>query len=60
MRGREEVDKTTFPSGDDVKNTTIVVLISVVFFSIYLFLIDKGWVLLLEGFTWLINKLVGI
>lgn len=57
---REEIDKTTFPSRDDVTNTTIVVLISVVFFSIYLFLVDKAWVFILEGFTWLINKLVGI
>jgi len=57
---REELDKTTFPSSDDVRNTTIVVIISVIFFAIYLFLVDQGWVYLLQGLTWLINKLVGI
>lgn len=57
---REELDKTTFPSSDDVRNTTIVVLISVIFFSVYLFLIDQAWVYILEGLTWLINKLVGL
>lgn len=57
---REEVDKTTFPSSDDVRNTTIVVLISVVFFSVYLFVIDLAWVQILDGFKWLIGKLVGI
>ncbi len=57
---REELDKTTFPSSEDVRNTTIVVLISVVFFAVYLFIVDQGWVKLLEGFTWLVNQLVGI
>ncbi len=33
---REELDKTTFPSSDDVRNTTIVVIISVIFFAVYL------------------------
>ena len=28
---RAELDKTTFPSSDDVKNTTIIVVISVIF-----------------------------
>ncbi len=57
---REEVDKTTFPSSEDVRNTTIVVIISVIFFAVYLFLIDKIWVFLLDGLTSLVNKLVGI
>ncbi len=57
---RAEVDKTTFPSSGDVRNTTIVVIISVIFFAIYLLLVDQAWVKILEGLTWLINKLVGI
>jgi preprotein translocase SecE subunit len=57
---REELDKTTFPSSDDVRNTTLVVLVSVVFFAVYLFLVDRGWVYVVEGLTWLINKLVGL
>ena len=57
---REELDKTTFPSSDDVKNTTIIVIVNVIFFAAYLFLIDKAWVYIIEGLTWLINKIVGI
>jgi preprotein translocase SecE subunit len=57
---REELDKTTFPSSDDVKNTTIIVIVSVIFFAVYLFLIDQTWTYLLDGLTWLVNKIVGI
>ena len=57
---REELDKTTFPSSDAVKNTTIIVIVNVIFFAIYLFLIDRAWVYIIEGLTWLVNKIVGI
>ena len=56
---RAELDRTTFPSTDDVKNTTIIVIISVIFFAIYLFLIDQAWTYILEALTWLVNKLPG-
>jgi preprotein translocase SecE subunit len=57
---REELDKTSFPSSEDVRNTTIITIISVIFFAIYLFLVDQGWTYLLEGLTWLVNKIVGL
>lgn len=57
---REELDKTTFPSSDDVKNTTIIVIVNVIFFAVYLFLIDRAWVYIIDALTWLINKIVGI
>ncbi len=57
---REELNKTTFPSSDDVKNTTIIVIVNVIFFALYLFLIDRAWVYIIDGLTWLINKIVGI
>jgi preprotein translocase SecE subunit len=57
---REELNKTTFPSSNDVKNTTIIVIINVIFFAIYLFLIDKGWTYVLDGLTWLVNKIAGL
>jgi preprotein translocase SecE subunit len=57
---REELDKTTFPSSDDVKNTTVIVVFAVIFFAVYLFLIDQAWTYLLDGLTWLVNKIVGI
>ncbi len=60
QKTREELDKTSFPSSDTVKNVTIIVIINVIFFAIYLFLVDQAWVYLLEGLTWLINKIVGL
>lgn len=57
---REELDKTTFPSSDDVKNTTIIVIVNVIFFAAYLFLVDRAWAYIIDGLTWLINKIVGI
>ncbi|MGE3466001.1 MAG: preprotein translocase subunit SecE [Pyrinomonadaceae bacterium] len=57
---RAELDKTSFPSSTDVKNTTIIVLISVVFFSVYLSLVDYGWVYILQALTWVINSIAGV
>ena len=56
---RAELDRTTFPSSEDVKNTTIIVIIAVIFFAIYLFLIDQAWTYILEALTWLVNKIAG-
>ncbi len=60
QKTRAELDKTTFPSADDVKSTTIIVIVSVMFFAAYLFLVDRAWVFILEGLTWVINKIAGI
>jgi len=57
---REELDKTSFPSSDDVKNTTVIVIVNVIFFAIFLFLIDRAWVYIIEALTWLVNKIAGI
>ena len=57
---RAELDRTTFPSSDDVKKTTIIVIISVLFFAVYLFLIDYVWIYVLEAITWLVDRIAGI
>ncbi|MEW6362879.1 MAG: preprotein translocase subunit SecE [Pyrinomonadaceae bacterium] len=57
---REELARTSFPSADEVRNTTIIVIISVIFFAIYLFLVDQAWTYILEGLTWLVNKIAGL
>ena len=57
---RGELDKTSFPSSNDVKNTTIIVIINVIFFAIYLFLVDQAWVQILQALTWTINKIAGV
>ena len=56
---RAELDKTTFPSRDDVQKTTLIVVISVIFFATYLFLVDRAWAFLIDGLGWLVTKLVG-
>jgi len=60
QKTRAELDKTTFPSSEDVKNTTIIVIINVFFFAAYLFLIDQGWVYVIQGLTWVINQIAGV
>lgn len=57
---RAELDKTSFPSSSDVQSTTIIVIISVIFFAAYLFLVDRAWVYILEVLTWVINKIAGV
>ena len=39
---RTEMRRVTWPAAAEVKNTTIITLIAVVFFAFYLFIIDKG------------------
>ena len=57
---REELDRTSFPSSEEVRNTVFIVIVVVIFFAIYLFVIDKFWVFLLEGLTKLVNTVAGI
>lgn len=57
---RAELDKTSFPSSHDVRSTTIIVIISVLFFAAYLFVVDRGWAYIIEFVTWLINKIAGV
>ena len=57
---RGELDKTSFPSSNDVKNTTIIVIVNVIFFAIYLFLVDQAWVQILQALTWTINQIAGV
>ena len=57
---RAEWDKSTFPSADDVRNTTLIVIVSVIFVTIFLYLVDLGWVFLLEQLTAVVNWLAGV
>ena len=57
---RAELDKTSFPSSDDVKSTTIIVIVSVLFFAAYLFLVDHAWVYILDALSWVVNKIAGV
>ena len=56
---RAELKRVSWPSAIHVKNTTIITLIAVAFFAVYLFLVDKGMTYLIQGLEWLIGKIVG-
>ena len=60
QKTRAELDKTTFPSGEDVQKTVAIVIISVLFFAAYLFLVDQIWTYVVDGLSWLVTKLFGI
>jgi preprotein translocase SecE subunit len=40
--------RVTWPTATEVKNTTIITLIAVVFFALYLFGIDRVWAFLID------------
>ena len=60
QKTRAELDKTTFPSSEDVQKTVAIVIVSVIFFAAYLFVVDRVWAYAIDGLNWLITKLFGI
>ena len=57
---REELKKVSFPSREDVQGTTIIVIANVLFFAVFLFLVDQAWAYIIDGLTWVIGKIAGI
>jgi preprotein translocase subunit SecE len=57
---RAELKRVSWPSAKEVKNTTIITLVAVVFFAAYLFSVDQVLSRLILGLQWLGNKLVGL
>jgi preprotein translocase SecE subunit len=57
---RAELDKTTFPSRDEVQKTVAVVIVSVLFFAAYLYAVDRIWAYVIDGLGWAVGKLFGI
>ncbi len=55
---RAEMKRVSWPSLNEVKNTTIITLIAVIFFAVYLFAIDQGLARLILGLDWLIEKIL--
>jgi preprotein translocase subunit SecE len=54
---RAEMRRVSWPSANEVKNTTIITLIAVVFFALYLFGVDRVWAFLIDRlFAWLGGK----
>jgi preprotein translocase subunit SecE len=45
---RGEMRRVSWPTANMVKNTTIITLIAVIFFALYLFAVDRVWAFLIE------------
>ena len=56
---RAEMKRVSWPTVNEVKNTTIITLVAVIFFAIYLFLVDRIWSFLLIQLNLLLNWMTG-
>jgi preprotein translocase subunit SecE len=54
---RAEMKRVSWPTLKHVQNTTIITLIAVIFFAVYLFAVDQGLSRLILGLDWLIEKI---
>jgi preprotein translocase subunit SecE len=51
---RAEMRRVSWPTMNEVKNTTIITLIAVIFFALYLFGVDRMWAFLIDHlYTWM-------
>ena len=56
---RAEMKRVSWPSVKEVKNTTIITLVAVIFFAVYLFLVDRIWAYLILGLNRLLLWMTG-
>jgi preprotein translocase subunit SecE len=56
---RAEMKRVSWPSPNVVKNTTLITLVAVIFFAVYLFAVDQLWAFLLTQLNHLLNSLTG-
>jgi preprotein translocase subunit SecE len=54
---RAEMKRVSWPSLTHVQNQTIITIIAVIFFAVYLFLVDQGLARLILGLEWLVEKI---
>ena len=54
---RAEMRRVSWPTLKHVQNTTIITVIAVIFFAVYLFLVDQALSRLIIGLDWAIEKL---
>ena len=54
---RLEMKRVSWPSFNHVQNTTIITLIAVIFFAVYLFVVDQALSRLITGLDWALEKL---
>ncbi len=56
---RSEMKRVSWPTATEVKNTTIITVIAVIFFAIYLWVIDRGFTFLVQQLEIFANWLFG-
>ena len=56
---RAEMRRVSWPTAKDVQNTTVITLVAVVFFALYLFAVDRVWAFLLLQLNHLLNWMTG-
>ena len=54
---RAEMRRVSWPTLTHVQNTTIITVIAVIFFAVYLFAVDQALSRLILGLDWLIEKI---
>ena len=54
---RAEMKRVSWPGLAHVQNTTIITIVAVIFFALYLFLVDQGLARLILGVQWLVEKI---
>jgi|SRR5690242_2084240 preprotein translocase SecE subunit len=57
---RQEMKRTSWPGAREVQNTTIITLVAVIFFAVYLFLVDQALSRLILGLDWLLEKIARV
>ena len=54
---RQEMKRVSWPTLTNVQNTTVITLIAVIFFAVYLFAVDQALSRVILGVDWLIEKI---
>jgi preprotein translocase SecE subunit len=54
------MNRVSWPTFNEVKNTTIITLIAVIFFAVYLFAVDQGLAFLITQLTRLVEWIAGV
>ena len=54
---RAEMRRVSWPDMKHVQNTTIITVIAVIFFAVYLFAVDQALSRLILGLDWLLDKI---
>ena len=57
---RAEMRRVSWPGLPEVQKTTLITIVAVIFFAVYLFAIDQGLSRLILGLDWLLEKLARV